>query len=289
MEKQVKTEDKYKNDILNFYIKCIDTTCSDRRQVYFGQLFDSIFRWCENYVFPNPREMGLEIFKAVERMVKNDNKNIPQEKEQFFKYLRKSLKNARNEYYRNAYQNEKPKRIKLPRIAYDIEKIIEMRKRSIGRELTKEEKLDIISKIFNKTEKKALKYLEMLNKKDINSLDDFAAYDEPMDKLLSNQNLSIILDAVKSVLEKKQKRNRECNKALFTAYCIDKVKNLDALSPVLDREILDVYKTGKKPLQYEIYMRYRPGAQKASAEVRASETIKTFLYELYSVLEKKIP
>ena len=289
MEKKQKSEEQCEIDILNFFTKCIGETYSDRRQVYFGQLCDSIFRWYENYVYKKAGEMGLEIINTVSRMVKNDSESIPKEKAQFFKYLRKSLENAKKEYHRNAYRNEDYKRIRLPRIVNEIEKFIEMRENSIGREITNKEKLELISKIFIKTEKRALEYLEMINNKQISSFDSFAVYDEPIDKLLANENLNVILDAVNSVLDKKQKRTRECNKALFTAYCICKGKgnDLEALSPVLDSEILEeYYKTMKKPLYSEIYMKYHRNTKKDSAEARASETIINFRYKLKPLLEK---
>ena len=65
--------------------------------------------------------------------------------------------------------------------------------------------------------------------------------------------------------------------------------DLEALSPVLDREILEAYyKTMKKPLYSEIYMKYHPNTKKDSAEARATETIKNFIFELSSVVRKKL-
>jgi hypothetical protein len=287
----LKTEGQLKADIFNVYSKCREEQSSDRRQVYFGQLCDFIFRWCTSYnIVPEAEEMGEEIFYAVKRIAE---KTLKEEKD-FFSYLGGTLKNAKAEYYRKDMSNIN----KLPRIIYDMEKMIWMQESNVGRTLSEDEKIQFISKWFGKSEKKAKIYLGAINTKNVNDLtsyDDNKEIDisdsnyEPESIFISKVNAADIREAVESVLQSKQKRTRECLRALFTVYCIDKIKDFEEIAPVLDAEILGKYrKDGEKPKQYEIYQKYHPEVKKESAEVRASEMLKTFPNDLQTALKEKI-
>ena len=161
-----KTEEELKESIFNTYSQLREEPSAERRQVYFGQLCDSVYRWCENHLLSETGEMGVEIVETLERMVKERN-NTPKEKSSFLGYLVTSLYKARAEYYR-----DKKDIIKLPRIIYDMEKIILSQEGNEGRKLSEEEKIKCISKWFYKTKESAQKYLEMINNKNVGSLTD---------------------------------------------------------------------------------------------------------------------
>ena len=128
----------------------------------------------------------------------------------------------------------------------------------------------------------------LLDSSDAKSVYNDNSLDEPESAMLLKYDFSVLKEAVKSAFKKGYKKTINMKRALFTVYCIKKYKNFEGLLPVLDNEILEAYyKTMKKPTQYEVYMKYRPTAKKASAEVRAHETLKGFLKELDSKLKIK--
>ena len=291
MAKPQKTEEQLKADIFNVYSKCREEQSSGRRQVYVLQLCDFIFRWCTSYnIVPKAEEMGLEIFNAVRRIAE---KTLNEEKE-FFSYLVTSLKNTKAEYYRKDISNIN----KLPREVKEIEKFISYKENNAGRILSREEKINIISKCFNKSEEKAKECLEMINNKNVISLtpndDDEKEIDisdlnnDPESSFFSKINTPDFCKAVESVLQSKQERTRECYRALFTAYCINNSIEFEGAASVLNAEILEKYlKDGKRHDQYEVYKMYHPEVKKESAEVRASEMLKTFLNDLQAAMKEK--
>jgi hypothetical protein len=288
--KPLKSEEQLKADIFNIYSKCREEQSSDRRQVYFGQLCDSVFRWCTSYLFSAAKEMGVEIVEALERIVKKE--KMPEEENDFFKYMVTTLYNAKNEYYRNNKSNN----IKIPRIVYDMEKMILSQESNTGRKLSEEEKIECISKWFNKTEKKAKECLQRIENKNVVSLTTFDdeekdipdSYNEPESMFFSKINTPDSRKAVETVLQSKQKRTRECYRALFTAYCIDNSIDFEGAASVLNAEIFEKYLNNrKKPDQYEVYKMYHPKVKKESAEVRASEMLKTFLNDLKTAIKEK--
>jgi hypothetical protein len=99
--------------------------------------------------------------------------------------------------------------------------------------------------------------------------------------------MAIIREAVKSLLTKKQKRSRDCYRALFTLHCIENYKDFEELYPVLDKNVLETCKDGKNPNQYKIYQKYHPKAQKSSAEAMASTNLKEFLKDIETYLKEK--
>jgi hypothetical protein len=285
--KPLRAEEQLKTDIFNAYSKYREELSSDRRQVYFGQLCDAVFRWCTDYnIIPKAEEMGLEIFNAVKRIAE---KTLKEEKE-FFSYLVTSLKNAKTEYYRKDISNIN----KLPREVKEVEKFISLQENNAGRMLSEEEKIGCISKWFNKSEKKAKECLKRIENKGVVSLTTFDdkekyipdPYNDPESIFFSKINTPDFRKAVELVLQSKQERTRECYRALFTAYCIDNTIDFEEAASVLNMEILEKYlKDGKKPEQYEIYKMYHPEVKKDSAEVRASEMLKTFRNYLQVVLK----
>jgi hypothetical protein len=107
------------------------------------------------------------------------------------------------------------------------------------------------------------------------------------DELLSKLDIQDLKDALEKVLQNCQDRTRECYRSLFTAYCINNSKDFEVLAPLLDREILEHQNDGKKPKQYEIYMRHHPEAEKKSAEAIAAKMTKDFLEKLKTALLEK--
>ena len=295
MAKPLKTKEQFETDIFNVYSKYRDEQSSDRRQVYFGQLCDSVFRWCKNYIFRETNEMGVEIVEILERIVKEENKTkTPKEEAEFFKYLVTALYNAKAGYYRK----NKSKIVKLPRIIYEMEKIILLQESNAGRTLSEEEKIKVISEWFYKTKEKAREYLEMINNKNVSSLASFEDeekdipdfnYDPESTFFSKLEKTADIRKAVELVLSTKQERTRECYRALFTAHCIDNSIDFEGADSVLNAEILEKYlKDRKKPEQYEIYKMYHPEVKKESAGVRASEMLKTFLNDVKTALKEII-
>jgi len=285
--KPPKTEEELKANIFDVYSK-FRKEVPDRRHVYFEQFCEYVIQWCTNFkIIPEAKEMGSEIYKALIRIVK---KEI--EEKHFFEYLAKALKNAKNEYYRKNISNN----IKHPRIIKDIEKFIELHESNAGRRLTEEEKIIFISKWFDKPKDKAREYLELIDNKNVDSLASFDNEEKdipdsnyaPENVFFSKFNAAIIRETVESVLSSKQDRTRECYRALFTAYCIDKSIDFEGAASVLNAEILEKnLKDGKKPEQYEVYKMYHPNVTNESAEASASVMLKTLRKDLKTALELK--
>jgi hypothetical protein len=289
--KPQKTEEQLKADIFNVYSKCREEQSSDRRQVYVLQLCDFIFRWCTSYnIVSEAEEMGLEIFNAVRRIAE---KTLDEEKD-FFSYLSRTLKNAEVEYYRKDMSNIN----KLPREVKEIEKFISLQENNAGRMLSEEEKIELISKWFNKTEKKAKECLKKIENKNVVSLTTFDDEEKetdipdlnnnPESTFFSKIDTPDFRKAVESVLQSKQERTRECYRALFTAHCINNSIDFEGAASILNAEILEKYLNDRiKPDQYEVYKMYHPEVKKESAEVRASEMLKTFLNDLKNAMKEK--
>jgi len=288
--KPPKTEEELKANIFDVYSKFRKDP--DRRQVCFEQFCEYVIQWCTNFkIIPEAKEMGLEIYKALIRIVK---KEI--EEKDFFRYLVTSLKNARAEYFSKGIS----KGMKYPKRVKDIEKFISLQESNAERILSEKEKIECVSKWFNITPKKAREYLWMIDNKKVDSLTSFE--DEGKDipdsnnnpestffsKFSIQENAAIVRGVVESVLLSKQDRTRECYRALFTAYCINKSIDFEGFASVLNAEILEKYlKDGKKPEQYEVYKMYRPKVSKESAGVRASDMLKILLNDLKTALKEK--
>jgi hypothetical protein len=134
-------------------------------------------------------------------------------------------------------------------------------------------------------------YTELMNLINAGSFDinpNTSASTDPQDELLAKLDMQDLKNALELVLQKVQKKTRECYRSLFTAYCIDKLVNFEVLAPLLDRKILETHRKGeKKPTQHEIYIKYHPGTKKTSAEARASQMSTDFLEKLNTALLEK--
>ena len=294
MGNKSKTEEEIKKEIFSLFTECRTELSSDRRQVYIGRLCDRVFRWCGAYLFKDETaKMGVEIFDVIRRFVDNK-ENIPKEEKHFFNYLKLSLNKAKAEYYRS---NE-ASLVKIPKgksvILKNIEDAIRMEEHNRGRKL---DELECDQLVFDWLGIDRSKYTKIINTKYIINYDEIddssqiaASPYNPQDSIFTNFNENIVRNAVESVLKSKQPRTKGLYRALFTIDCIEKQVDLNGMYPVLDPEILEAYQnTGIKPWQYEIYLKYHPDVKQTSAEVRASETLKTFLNDLYTEIKKKHP
>jgi len=308
--KPLKTEEELKANIFNLYSECRGELSSDRRQVYFWQLCEFVFRWCTDYLFRKKREMGtdhlildancmgLEICNVVLRLInKEDKTSIPEEEHGFFAYLKTALYKARDE----SHGNEEKESIHIPKgQRQEFKKITEFirgKECELGRKISEYERVKETAEWFNIPEKEARKYLVMIDNKKVDSLTSFENEEkaipdlknDPESTFFSKFNAAIIREVVEEVLLNKQDRTRECYRALFTAYCIDKSIDFEGSVSVLNTGILEKnLKNGKKPEQYEVYKTYHPEVTKESAGVRASEMLKTLLNDIEIALKEKI-
>jgi hypothetical protein len=303
VEKQRKTEEQLKVDIFNIYSCYFYESSSDRRQVTFARICKVIISWCTDYLKIKANEMGTEIFDAVNRLVKDGNNNVPKDEDEYFKYLKKVLYRAEKEYFRKNQagsihiSNNTRRRLRI------IDDIITAKESNAGRKLTENERQQYVSQWFSKTDYSKLmnlKKIGSLNVGDDNEIDLLnsevkppymrSASINPIDEYLLKLDMESLKNALEFVLKDRQERSRECYRSLFTAYCIDRSKNFESLVPVLDNEILEAHrKEGKKPKQYEIYLKYHPEAKKDSAEARSSQMLKVFLNKLEKCLKEKNP
>jgi len=301
VDKQQTPKERLETIIYDIYTSIFYETASDRRQVYCGQIWEKIVLWCNKYndlkyndFKIDANEMGVEIYNVIKRLVKNNNETV-KNKFEFFNILKKSMKNAKNEYIRNYEQGlikiSKEKEQKLKR----VNDFISMKESQHGRKLTNDEEEQCILKWFKKQE-----FIDLYNASNVRSIsynnidenDDIVVADpnsiDPLDEYINKTDIKAFLEAVKSVLEKKQERAIGCYRELFTLHCIENYKNFERLYPVFDNQVLkDCQKDGKKPNQYEIYQKYHPKAQKSSAEVMASTNLREFLNEIKTYLKEK--
>lgn len=304
MKVRKRTEEQQKDLIFNIFSKCQNESASSRRQIHYSVLCEQIYRWYKDYLSVDVDKMGLEIAHVINRFLKDSNiSKIPGDKDGFFKYLNTAVNREKAGYHRNYNEKDtiripKEKKVKLRQ----IEDFIRMKESLFGRKLTSEEKNTGISKWFKNQE-----YIDLLNAQNISGIHlscgnenketdvlnskvapvyNTGISNDPLDEYLSKLDTEVIRKAIKSALDKKQKRSRECYKALFTLHCVENVKNYEGLYPVLDKNILaSCQKDGKRPKQYEIYQKYHPTVQKNSADAMASKNLKDFISSIETLLK----
>jgi len=294
------TEEEIENDIYRAYTKFHNESSSDRRQVFLQRFYIVTIQWCRDYFFEKEEDLFTdEILVALKSFMEKTIK----EESNFFPYLRRTLNNARNEYYRKGGFIHIPKGVKKD--FKNIRKILETKERDIGRKLSPIEEVQTISSWRQIPESKARELIDKMRTTsgEIESLDKEIGDDtgnmydlissktlEPQREHIAKLNGQIFCNAVESTINSKQERTRGFIRALFTLHCIENMKDYDELRPVLDNKILDLYdKDKKKPTQKEIYMKYHPEVGDKSAEVRASDSLKKFLADLKTFLKKNNP
>jgi hypothetical protein len=231
-------------------------------------------------------------------------------KDIFLKYVRKILHNKKNQYYRDRIEGpiREPKRVK------DMRKILKWEEGKKGEPLTGNESVLLISMYLNLSEKTAREYYIAMNKKITNGLgfrgnneqrdildsdvskpymeaDSFDLQKEVFSNLVMPELRSKLPNAVKMVLEKtplnktRKEDSKKLLRALFTGYCLDNEMIFKELIPVLDEDLLEIYKNeNKKYCQYEIYQMHRKESKHpgVSAHLRLDE----FWEELREFLNK---
>ena len=300
MKESKRNEEQQKDYIFDIFSKSRIETASNRLQVHLSILCEQIYLWYRDYLSIDVDKMGLEITKVVNRFIKDENiSKIPNDKDGFFKYLTASINKEKAGFYREYNENDT---IKIPkekkRKLREVEDFIRMKESQFGRKLTNDEKIQNISKWFKKQE-----YVDLLNLINVGSIS-YASNDgdneidvlnyadipsvDPLDEYILKTDMETVLEAVKSVLGKKQERARDCYRALFTLYCIENYKDFEKLYPILDNQILENWqKDDENPNQYEIYQKYHPNAQKSSAEAMASKNLSEFLNDIETFLKEK--
>ena len=300
MEKHKRTEEQQKEYIFDIFSKCHGETTSSRLQMYYPILCEQIYRWYRDYLSIDVDKMGLEIARVIKRFVRDETiLKVPNDKDGFFKYLNSSIKRESKSFYREYNDNET---IKIPKKKKqklrEVEDFIRMKESHLGRKLTADEQVQGISKWFKKHE-----YVSLLNLINVGSISHISSnrnnevdvfgyattfLDDPVDEYIRKTDMDTVRETVKTLLEKKQKRSRDCYRALFTLYCIEKYKDFEKLCPVLDSQILRACDKGKKkPKRFEIYQKYHPNAQKSGAEAMASKNLSEFLNDIETYIKEK--
>jgi len=304
MAKQSKTEDQLKAEIFGIYTRYTSESSSDRRQVDFVRIYDKIITWCKVFLRIEADEMGVEIYRVVQRLIKRSDKNIPKDENKFYSYLRVALTNARKEYHRNISiaQEDIPRDIKYKlKLVKDL---IAYKESYAGKKLTETQRRQYISELFNPEEYSELLKFTNIGRLEFNSnssdKDDtfdilnsevksiFVENDSlnPLDEYLTKLCDKGTSEIIENVLQGMQERSRECYRSLFTLYCINKSLLTEYLIPLLDNKILETYQeNGKKPKRREIYLKYHPTVQKESAAARSAQMLKDFLDKLKIALE----
>ena len=281
MEENRQGAEKLKDNIFNIFSKYQSESASDRRQVYIGLFNDLLKKWCKYKLrYKNVEDMGSEIYGVTWRVIQKD--KLLNNKDGFFRYISKSLKNAKNEYYR------KLAKIRIPRELFKLktfEEVILMKEKQLGRSLTIKEhnKYILIWKnIENIRNVKSLSY-DVSDEKYSNKSYEENILDEKTEK---------IIEAINFFFEKRNKKPElvACYKALYTVDCIRKKIYINDLRNILDHEIIEKWqKDGLKPELYAIYKKYRPKVTKGSAGARSTTIINEINKELNKYLVKNYP
>jgi ASC-1-like (ASCH) protein len=304
-----KSEERIKREteIFELYLNCLNESVSDR-QKSIGQLWDLLVRWHKKYLIKESIkkidkmnieifEMGAELFEVINNFLGKNKTDIPKSKDEFFKYLTTSLFNKTTEYKRKEVEvrvsREKMKKLK------NVNDLVMLRERHLQRELTNNEKRQLIQKWFNINE-----YNELSNMLSMKPLD-FTVNDgdqkhsildlettksfttslssSPIDNLSLEKNTQMYKDAIENVLEEMQERSRDCSRALITMLFLENGMDIEELYSVFDKDVLNSYKTNKKtPNQYDIYLKYHPDAK--APEVSASTNLKNLKKKLENYL-----
>jgi hypothetical protein len=299
MGRQPENEEELKNEIFNIYTKYLN----DRREVFFVRFHELIIKWYNGYLynkiinsefqFIEAEEFLVEIYDAMVRFVKNC-ATVPKERNLFFGQIKKTLKHARYEHYRNFESGL----IHIPKGKIELFKKIKstfaMVEQNSGKKLSENEKIIKTSLYLGISEDEIRDCLIIMNNEKILSLEfpnindednndilDFFELNEnadldlskhpanPQDSVLapldSHENINNIKDALKTVFQGKYAK-QPFYKSLFTGLCLDTwtepthyewfSEHFEYLKEFLDIEMLEEYKkTGKRPKDLEICLK----------------------------------
>jgi len=274
------SENKLRDKIFNIFLNYQNEKASDRRQVYIGRFNDSLKEWCKYKLrYKNAEDMRSEIFGVAWRVITKN--YLINNRDGFFRYLSKSLKNAKNEYYR------KLAKIRIPRELHKLktlEEVMIMKEKQKGRPLNINERNKCIliwKSIENIRNVKSLSY----------DISDEKQSDEPLENNLIDDKTEKIIEAINYYFEKRKRKTElvKCYKALFTVSCIKKGNYFNALYSVLDQEIINEWQRNNEiPELYVIYQKYHQ-VPINSASSRSSNILDDINKELINYLIKKYP
>ena len=298
-------EQKYKKIIFNKYFELCNE--SDR-QKHALQLRDLILRWSKIYFYKDSTYIyWKEITDAVLRVAGQDKEKFPNEDE-FIKYIKISLLNAKREYYRK----EEKKLIHIPKgESKKIKDIIDFIQRIECDEqiqLTEYEKIQKAAEWFNKPEYIIRKYIDRISVlKNTGSFDETIINDDyniaqltPEDSYIkAHSDLKknqIIHEAVEAAFTKSgNKPTLPLRRALFTAQCLNKETDINWLNDkfawiheYLDNDTLEYYKThGKPPTNRDIYLRLYGNVENPDQIV--SPIYNRLIDNIEAALKEKLP
>jgi hypothetical protein len=285
------SEDLLKDKIFDTFSQWREEQSTDRFLKYYQDLCGQIFLWCKDYLFKKVNNMGEEIAVVTKRIMENKG-NIPLDKKSYIKYITKALYNEKPSFYRKNNEED----IKIPNVMKskirESEGILLIKERNLGRELKKDEKIKYISDWSGISIKRAKNIVEAINISKIEFVDNNeekngSEFINPLDEYLIKIERKNIIEAVEYLINTKQKRARDCYRALFTLHCIENYKNYEGFNQVLDSQIIETWKKEDKyPNQYEIYQKFHPKAKKKGAEAMASKNLSDFLNEIKTYLKK---
>jgi len=295
-EKEILLKDRIFDTFCNFH----NVSSTELHEMYKKEFRELNYQWCSIYRFTKTtKKLGLfiEIADISDNVITKS--HLASNKDDFFRYLYSSLKNATPAYYRNYERGlidiKKENRAKLK----TIDKIKE------DNDLTSDEQTELISNLLAENE-----YIDLLNMTKINPFSIGDDRDDPeidtlnqiitplypaimpnnpQDEFVFNQDMEILREAVGFVINRKQNRVKKCLLALFTLHCYKKIPNLEVIYPILDKETLEACQAGaKSPRMYEIYMNFHPKTSQKSSEARSSEVLAKFLGEVKAFIEGKM-
>jgi len=301
-----KHENDLKNKIFDIYSEWLDEPSTDCFIKYYQRLCKHIYLWCKDYPFRKIDNMGEEIAVVTKRIMENKEKKLS-DKNSYFKFLYKSLKRESKNFYRKYNSKDIKITKEMKSRIRASEDVLRMKKSDLGRNLTEDEKIQAISDwhgISIKRAKNIVKAMDISgidfsnNSRDKNGnridiLDSAAksiymdsTFINPHDEYLIKTCRKHIQEAIEHSINKKQKRARDCSRALITLHYIENYKNFEGLYPVLDSQILEIcQKDDLKP--YEIYQKYHPNVQKPGAEAMASKNLNGLIKDIEAYLEEK--
>ena len=289
MKKQEKTIEQRKQENLIFenFSKWRNSTNPIETKEYYDQFRKQVDDWYKTYYKNAYNIYGRELKIVIDKITNKDRRlNIPKDEKEFIKYFSGALRNEKRNTIRK-FNGKKslyiPKNVNAR--LKKLNKFIESEGKKLGRELTEEQKVQCAIKTNLFTKQVYMNLINVDNMRDIQR-SKVASKIELHNDYLSKNKIAEFKEAVKYVLAKKQKRARDCCKALFTIYCIK--KDLRDLYPILDQKILDSFhEKGKKRKQYEIYLKYHPKITKKSAEAQASANLHIFLNDIKAHLKER--
>ena len=302
MELLQNKEEQLKERIYEKYLEIWDG--SDRQKNTL-QLRDLILRWSDKYFYKNSTyAYWEEITSSVLRVANQIKEKFPNHNE-FIKYLKVTLKNAKAYYYRRKGN----KLIHIPKGQFQkiktIIKYLERLECEKQKQLSEYEKIQYAAEWFNISVEKMKIYFERIaNMENISMYNDELLNDEDylnentpeanfFSKQQSLERSKKIHEALESVFKKRYKNTKPLIRALFTAKCLNEKTdngwlddNFSWINDYLDENTLEFYRiNGKSPSNKEIYLWFRPDSRNPHQEVSSHNS--KFMREFEKALKER--